>query len=230
MEPYTFDFKSLDVSPADILHEMGYGKVKPDKELLDVLDTLLGEVAMWVRPACVFQVWNGETDTAAIRLNNGVTMHVGTVIAKLLRGSVRFALFVATAGKAFQDYQQKIKEDGDMLAIFILDTIGSCIVERTGDKMELLLEKEITGYLHTHRFSPGYCGWALAEQKELFGLLGENTCGVSLSDVCLMSPIKSISGIIGIGTNIRERKYGCEICQLETCYKRKNRRNYDTNR
>ena len=223
MVAYTFDFQSLDLSPADILREMGYGKVKPEKELIDALCTIFDEVAKWVQPACVFQILDGETEMTTIQLGNGEIMSVGAVIAKLLKGATRFALFAATTGEAFQEYQQKIKKDGDMLAVFILDTIGSCIVERAGDKMELLLEKEITGYLHTHRFSPGYCGWSLTEQKMLFRMLGGNPCGILLSDVCLMSPIKSISGIIGIGTDVQVRKYGCEICQLDTCYKRKNK-------
>lgn len=118
-----------------------------------------------------------------------------------------------------------------MLHTFILDTIGSCIAEKAGDKMESLLEKEIAGYRHTYRFSPGYCGWPLKEQKEIFRILENRPCGILLSDVFLMHPIKSISGIIGIGNNIQERKYGCDICQLETCYKRKNKKKrHDTDK
>ena len=108
-----------------------------------------------------------------------------------------------------------------MLHIFILDVIGSCIAEKAGDKMELLLEKEIADYNHTNRFSPGYCGWDLTEQKKLFALLDGNPCGIKLSESCLMMPIKSISGIIGTGKNVTKKEYGCQFCELETCYKRK---------
>ena len=95
------------------------------------------------------------------------------------------------------------------------------IKEAVGDKMERLLEKKIIPFHHTNRFSPGYCGWKLTEQKTLFTLLGGMPCGIHLSDVCLMTPEKSISGIIGVGHKVNEKAYGCRFCDLKTCYKRK---------
>lgn len=225
------DFDSLELSPEAILHEMGYHKVRPEKEVSDILYSIFKDVAALTRPSCRFRLLEGEIDASTIVLEKTTTLHVGTVIAELLAGSERFAVFAATAGTAFQQYQDRVKEENDMLRTFISDTIGSCIAEKAGDKMESLLEKEITGYLHSYRFSPGYCGWPLKEQKEIFRMLGDRPCGISLSDVCLMHPIKSISGIIGIGNNIKERKYGCDICQLETCYKRKNKKKrHDTDK
>ena len=98
------------------------------------------------------------------------------------------------------------------------------LAEKAGDRMERLLEKELGGERHTNRLSPGYCGWHLTGQKTLFRLMGGSPCGISLSDVCLMTPIKSISGIIGIGPEVDEKKYGCQYCELETCYKRKRKK------
>lgn len=231
MFEYTFDFDLLDLSPGDIFQEMGYTKIKPEKEVADTLYSIFEEVATICRPSCSFRLLDGETKESTVILEKTTVLHVGTVIAKLLKGSERFAVFAATAGIAFQLYQDEVKKEGDMLRVFILDTIGSCIAEKTGDKMESLLEKEITGYSHTYRFSPGYCGWPLKEQKELFHILGDHPCSISLSDVCLMYPIKSISGLVGIGHNLQEKKYGCDFCQLETCYKRKyKKKRHDTDK
>lgn len=221
MSEHTFDFDSLDLSLEAVLHEMGYGKVKPGKEVIDILEAFFKDIATFVRPSCTFRLLEGKADESTVLLKNETILNVGTTIAKLLKESERFAIFVATAGIAFAHYQERIKAEGNMLRIFILDTIGSCIAEKVGDKMELLLEKEIANYSHTYRFSPGYCGWPLKDQKELFRILGDQPCSISLSDVYLMYPIKSISGIIGIGYNVKKKKYGCDICQLETCYKRK---------
>lgn len=225
------DFDSLNLSSEAILREMGYNKVRPEKEVSDILYSIFEDVTTLTQPSCTFRLLEGEIDASTVILEKTTTLNVGTVIAKLLAGSERFALFAATAGVAFQQYQDRVKAENDMLRTFILDTIGSCIAEKAGDQMESLLEKEITGYLHSYRFSPGYCGWPLKEQKEIFRILGGRPCDISLSDVYLMHPIKSISGIIGIGNNIQERKYGCDICQLETCYKRKNKKKrHDTDK
>ena len=52
--------------------------------------------------------------------------------------------------------------------------------------------------------------------------LGE-TCGVSLTESSLMVPIKSVSGIIGLGPQVRHLDYTCGLCDFKQCYKRKQR-------
>lgn len=221
MVTHRLEFKALNLTPEDILFEMGYRNIKPEEEILSTVHTLFDKVESLTEPSCAFRIFDGEVEPPFITFHGIGTMQVGDVISDLLKGSIRFALFAATAGKRFQEFQETIKEAGDMLHIFIVDTIGSCVAEKCGDQMEILLEKEIADYRHTHRFSPGYCGWSLMEQKQLFKLLGGNPCEISLSEVCLMTPIKSISGIIGIGEKVNEKQYGCQFCELETCYKRK---------
>lgn len=223
MVQHALDFQSLNLTPSDIIHEMGYREVMPEETILSSIYSIFNEIEALTRPSFIFRLFDGSINNSSVILGDEGSMQVGEIISSLLGGSTRFALFVATAGKEFQEFQEKIKSDNDILSIFILDVIGSCVAERVGDQMELFLEKEIEGYRHTHRFSPGYCGWALTEQKELFQLLGGEPCGITLSEVCLMSPIKSISGIIGIGDRVNEKQYGCQFCELETCYKRKKR-------
>jgi len=52
-------------------------------------------------------------------------------------------------------------------------------------------------------------------------LFPENHCGIKLSDSCLMDPIKSVSGVIGFGRNVKKTAYECQMCELETCIYRK---------
>ena len=49
-----------------------------------------------------------------------------------------------------------------------------------------------------------------------------NTCGVRLTDSSLMVPIKSVSGIIGIGEKVRKLDYTCGLCDSKKCFKRLN--------
>jgi len=66
-------------------------------------------------------------------------------------------------------------------------------------------------------FSPGYCNWSMAEQQKLFSLLPPGFCGIQLSPSSLMHPIKSVSGIIGIGTSCKQKGYQCEWCNDKDC-------------
>ena len=182
---------------------MGYRRQQPDEQVVELTESLLEEVRNIAAPACTFKLYDGRIDGETVCLDEGARLQVGAILSSLMHGSERFALFAATAGNSFQQYQDELKIENDMLKIYVADTIGSRIAEEAGDYMEKMLEKEIGKLRHTNRFSPGYCGWHLSGQKEIFRLLGGNPCGINLSDSSLMKPIKSISGIIGIGRDVK---------------------------
>ena len=105
-----------------------------------------------------------------------------------------------------------------------LDQATQGFTDALTDRMEEALQTELDGrrWRHTNRFSPGYCGWHVSEQQRLFRLFGtESPCGVSLTDSSLMVPIKSVSGVIGLGPEVRKLEYSCGLCDYKDCYKRR---------
>ncbi len=199
---------------------MGYGNAIPEPDICALVDQLVERAFQVARPSFYCQIVPCELGVGRVKLGDQV-LSVGGTIAKLLRGSQSVALFVATAGEAFQRWLDEIVQSGDTLSMFISDAIGSALVESVGDYMELQLDGEIAPLLHTNRFSPGYCGWNIEQQQLLFSLLPEHVCGVELNANSLMYPIKSISGIVGIGESVDVKKYGCSICGRVDCYIRK---------
>ena len=123
----------------------------------------------------------------------------------------------------YEAYLQRLKQEGDMVRVFIADSLGSVIAEKTADQMERHLQESIDklGWHHTNRFSPGYCGWHVSQQQLLFPLFNGHTCGIRLTDSSLMLPIKSVSGIIGLGKEVRRLDYTCGLCDFKQCYKRR---------
>jgi hypothetical protein len=75
----------------------------------------------------------------------------------------------------------------------------------------------------SNRFSPGYCNWDVSEQHLLFQLLPENACGISLNDRALMTPIKSVTGVLGIGNGIERKEYKCSFGSKIDCIMRTNK-------
>ena len=104
---------------------------------------------------------------------------------------------------------------GELLEGYVVDIIGSIIVEKAMDTVQLEL-KSMKNQI-TNRYSPGYCEWNVEEQKKLFSLLPDNFCNISLNDSALMLPIKSVSGFIGIGKDVRYHEYSCEKCNRTNC-------------
>ena len=73
----------------------------------------------------------------------------------------------------------------------------------------------------SNAYSPGYCDWNVSEQQLFFSMLPVGFCGVTLTDSCMMLPIKSVSSLLAVGKNTEKKPYGCAICQNKSCIKRK---------
>ena len=212
MTEKTLSFEELGITAADVYEQMGYHDAQPDKATQQETATILKEVSQWLRPRFSYFVVNKQPD-----------FEMGNIILRQLRGSEAFALFICTSGLEFETYQHRLKEQGDMVRVFIADALGSVIAEKCADQMEKALQESIDklGWKHTNRFSPGYCGWHVSQQQLLFPLFQGHTCGVKLTDSSLMVPIKSVSGIIGLGEKVRKLEYTCGLCDFKQCYKRK---------
>lgn len=157
-------------------------------------------------------------------LNSGdVTLQPSRRICGYMSGASEIALFICTGGAAFTDLSHGYQQNGDFLEAFVVESIGSATVEIAMDKVQQYLEEEMAGQGKkiTNRYSPGYCDWALSGQRDLFAYIGDHPTGITLSESCLMQPIKSVSGIIGIGDDVKKRPYGCEICNSATCVYRR---------
>ena len=151
------------------------------------------------------------------------TLHVGKQISKCLEEASYIALFLCTAGPDFSNITRKLNHEGSWMESYLVDAIGSLTVEKAMNiiwhNLAESMDKE--GLKISNRYSPGYCNWDVSDQKILFSLIGDNLTRVTLSETCLMLPVKSVSGIIGIGENLRRYKYGCEMCNNQTCIYRK---------
>lgn len=205
-------FDDLSITAADLYGQMGYGDVVPDEATQHETLAVIDEVRRWLRPRFCFFVCRELP-----------SFHIGSIIERQLHGSEAYALFICTAGTEYEAWQQQLKERGDMVRVFIADALGSVIAEKCADVMEEHLQQSIDKlqWHHTNRFSPGYCGWHVSEQQLLFPLFQGHTCGVRLTDSSLMLPIKSVSGLMGIGKEVRRFDYTCGLCDFKQCFKRR---------
>ena len=153
----------------------------------------------------------------------GQGLKVGRQICAYIKKAEYLALFACTAGSLFSRLSEQMNQKGDFMEAFIVDAIGSLTVEKAMDKVQKQLEQMLGNedLKITNRYSPGYCNWHLSSQQLLFHLIGDNPTGISLTDSCLMIPVKSVSGIIGIGPDVKKREYGCLVCNNSVCIYRK---------
>jgi hypothetical protein len=150
---------------------------------------------------------------------NGLEFHPTKAIAHQIRASEKLAFFMITAGEGITKWSQQELTQGDPMAGYIIDLLGSEIVVAALDSMQedLAGKMNLNGFNITNRYSPGDCGWPVSDQQKLFTLFPEYFCGISLSESSLMHPIKSVSGIIGIGKHVRKTAHACDLCEMESC-------------
>ena len=223
MTQKSLSFHDLDISFDTVYRQMGYLDARPSNDVMAKTEDVSLRMSEVAHPQFCF-VTSYATLHEHMLVIDDKTLHIGRMIARQLAGSEAFALFVATAGHEWDFFRKRLADEGDTLGSFIADALGNVVVERCADLMEKILQQSIDklGWQHTNRFSPGYCHWDVCEQKSLFHLLGGTPCGVTLNAQCMMSPTKSVSGIIGMGRHVQHLDYACGMCDMSHCQFRKN--------
>ena len=216
---YTFD--ELEIVPADIIELLGFESGEIPEPFPGLIEQALSEVPEFcsIRGGyIVFDDIEMDALNGTVRINEHL-FSPSQIVLTQFKNATQLAVFVGTAGAKISEHAKNIANDGDPLTSYIFDVIGSVTVEKAMEKIKKALKAFVgeNGLSISDSFSPGYCEWNVAEQQMLFSLLPENFCGVSLSPSSLMSPIKSVSGIIAIGHGMKQKGYQCHWCSDKTC-------------
>lgn len=216
-----FTFEQLQITRERIERVMGYHPNTIPEPFPEMIDEVLSVASEY----CDIQGGYSIIDDLRFENKNQfvviqqVKLNIHKIIFNQIKAAGRIAVFLCTAGPKIGDWAKKLMSEGDLMKGYIVDVVGSEIVEEAMDIIQGNLSQQMKekGLNITNRYSPGYCQWDVSEQHKLFSLLPQNFCNVKLYDTALMYPIKSVSGIIGIGEKVRHNTYTCHICDLHNC-------------
>lgn len=225
IQEYQFNLNDLNLSQAYIIKSLGYSELNVPVPVAENVKNIFEYFLKEMKIKCGYK----RFDSSEVKIFNSgfsvqdLSFDCKKIIGKYLIGSESLIFLVATLGDVFEKLLNTFKSNNDYLEMFLSDKIASDIVEAAADKLEMIIEENLkTESLKvTNRYSPGYCGWDVSEQKKFFSLLPFGFCGVTLSESAMMIPIKSVSAVMGIGKNVDRKDYECSICDDEFCYKRK---------
>ena len=226
MEKRTFDIKlkDLDFRFETILDLLSHSGEDMREMMSDVLESSLEKLAEVCEIRAEYQVFE---DFDFLKTENAFSLgqerfEVGKLFSASLKNVENIAVFSCTLGEKADELTAK---EEDLLNAYVLDVASTEIVEATARYIEnkILQEAKKEENTLTNRYAPGYCGWDLQEQHKLFELLGDNYSGIKLTKDALMQPVKSLSGIFGIGKNVRHVKYACQLCNSQNCIYRNKR-------
>jgi hypothetical protein len=218
---YNFSFKDLEIDVDQVGRLLDYDKGENKNMISGMIREALSEAEDLCDIRADFAIWDGvifDHKTFSLQVGD-ITFDIGKIITGQLKRSGSVAVFACTAGEKIGATARTFINEKDLLKGYILDLIGSQAADCTADLMQEKLKGliEDRGMKITNRYSPGYCGWNVSEQHKLFSLIPYNHCGIRLNESALMQPIKSVSGIIGIGEKVRFNQYTCNLCDQKNC-------------
>ncbi len=220
-----YSYQDLHLSVSQIESALGYKEGEKQETISGIISEVLRESEKLCEIKAEYRIFDEvkfiESEKSVKILDH--FFDIKKIVYGQIRKSQSIAVFLCTAGEEIGLRSSKEMRTGDLLTGYIFDVVGSEMVESAADLMQEELEILVIrdGKKITNRFSPGYCGWDVVEQHKLFSLMPDNYCRIRLTPSALMDPVKSVSGFIGIGENVKRLPYTCNFCDLKDCLYRK---------
>lgn len=191
-------------------------RVKEGSRNADAVERLINEAEQIARPRGLFKLCFIES-----RTENSISADGITLTSRILRVNLgdlqRFFAYVVTSGV---ECEQWAESNDDMLLRFYADVVNQAVLHSaTGHFMARLSEVYALPQIST--MNPGSLPeWPLSQQRPLFALLGdvEGAIGVQLQPSFLMTPTKTVSGIV---FPAEETFASCQLCPRHECPNRR---------
>ncbi|HUU06071.1 MAG TPA: vitamin B12 dependent-methionine synthase activation domain-containing protein [Patescibacteria group bacterium] len=138
-------------------------------------------------------------------------------------------LFAFTLGPRISEEIKRLFASDDFALGSVLDAVASLAADQAGRVAEEWVERQAAGQKNgalprAFLYSPGYCGWHISAQEKLFARLRPEKIGITLNESFLMTPLKSISGVLVAGPAVihqfSEVYPFCAHCKSPTCRER----------
>lgn len=157
-----------------------------------------------------------------------------TPVEHIFTQADNLALFALTMGSEVSEIIGELFKDNEFALGSMLDAVASLAADKAVEVYETYFFNELserdlaTPDTCVLSYSPGYCGWHISGQKKLFQYLEPEKIGISLNDSFLMTPLKSVTGLLVAGKKeihiFNEGAYDfCNLCKDRTCQERMKR-------
>jgi len=220
-----------DIIPAsrDVLNHQGIPEdaVIPDN-IISLFEDAVNVFKETVKPVAIIKkVTVDEFDTIfeGERKNEDQTP-----LENIYPHSENLVLFALTVGSEVVDTINNLFNNKDFAHGAMLDSVASMAADKSVEVLEAFLCNSLSERNLTKNgsivlgYSPGYCGWDLSGQKKLFQHLNPGEIGITINDSFLMSPLKSVSGVLVHGDkeiHVFESSFTfCSYCKNQTCHDR----------
>jgi hypothetical protein len=191
-----------------------------------LLDDAMDAAAALVEPRAVCEEVSAER-FASVLAPLGIPGDA-LVVGRVYPRAQGLALFVATLGEALPARIRELFDEHALAEAWMLDAVASAGADLLSDRLAERFRRALAARgpddVRVLPYSPGYCGWPTRGQRPLFEAVRPEEIGVTLNDSCLMSPIKTVSGVL-LGGPAEAHRFRpdfpfCDDCQTHECGRR----------
>ncbi len=188
---------TISVQRDEIARCLGYGSNRIPPRVTSVIDEMEKSAPALLEPACAYRMMTSDE-----YFHSHYVCHIGALVVCLV-----------TIGPRLEEVVNTYRDAGDLSRALILDSYGSAAAEAAADAAEMVIRSKIAdlGLKCSPRFSPGYGGWNVAEQKWVFAAVEGDALGVSLTEGCMLVPKKSITFAMTVGDQPVDMR-DAEVC------------------
>jgi hypothetical protein len=151
-------------------------------------------------------------------LENGVRIGGGPVVP-VVGGAEELIVAVCTIGRAADRLIEDTQKSRQLFKALVLNDLAAWAVDIVRQQLCRSFEDESKeqGLHISAPLSPGESVWSVSDQAVIFSLLDAGQIDVSLSPSMVMSPIKSLSLILGVGSGPVgvEGASNCDFCTIK---------------
>jgi hypothetical protein len=211
--PIITDFP-LALDAAHVLQGQGLDPAHVRPEIVAVAQEALGEIQALLAPMALYDTMPVREFRHHTVILEDEASFTSELVVRALTGATEVALVVCTIGSALETRVSALFAAGNSLRALALDGAGTAALGQISQAMgeRICAEAEARGLRLGMRASPGQEGWPLEQQLVLFDLLPAQEIGVRLTESCLMLPRKSVSFVIGLGTEMQADATACDYC------------------
>ena len=204
---------AVELSSERVFRYLEYGGSFPSAPILRKLEKLVPKARTLAQSRVLCQICSANEE-ADLRKDD---------LPSPIQDASFLAFGLCTVGNAIEQEVERLRETGRLLDSFILDALGSATVSELCEQTAygVFDWAEERGLNASRAFEPGSGAsrWPLKNQRLIFANVEADEIGVSLTSHLLMRPRKTLSFLMGIGTEIEQASapFSCQGCRRTDC-------------
>lgn len=170
-----------------------------------------------VRAKNCWQLFDCAVDATGVTLPVNGMRFASKNLARHLQGCRQLVVLAATLGSNADIVLRRLSLL-NVAEAAAAQAVCAALIESYCDEVQLEIAAAVQSLHLKARFSPGYGDWQLQDQRKLLALVDcGKKIGLTLTDGYMLTPVKSVTAVIGLTAAGVEKIVKCQSCAKQDC-------------